>query len=84
VVIEEARMATQILATDRPFLLRQPTNTLPGAQSDAQHDASHDAAWERAKNETGNVFRGLFYALLFNIFLVLALASGWEFWRVIR
>lgn len=73
-------MATQILSTDRPFLLHQSTDPHPNAQPGATHDTTP----EKVKAEPGNIFRGLFFALLFNILLVLTIAACWELWRVIR
>lgn len=32
----------------------------------------------------GGALRGIFYAMLFNIFLFLAGTTIWEFWRLIR
>jgi hypothetical protein len=34
--------------------------------------------------EDGNVFRGLFFALLFNLFLLLTGSVDWELWRLMR
>jgi hypothetical protein len=77
-------MATQILTTGRPFLLQQSTDTRPSTQPNRQQNTTQNTAAQEVKNQPGSIFRGLFFALLFNIFLVLVLAAGWELWHVIR
>jgi hypothetical protein len=64
-------MATQIFGTDHASLLP--------LQADACSDAGHEV-----KEKDGNIFRGFFFAMLFNLFLVLTGVAGWELWRILR
>jgi hypothetical protein len=64
-------MATQIFETD-------PAVGLPRSA-----DTSETAESEEGEKQ-GSPFRGLFFAMLFNAFLVLTGAAGWELWRLIR
>jgi hypothetical protein len=72
-------VATQILGTDHAVLLPNQTEDRP----DAGHDEACDASIEIQEHE-GNVFRGIFYAMLFNIFLLLTGAAGWALWQLMR
>ena len=67
-------MSTQFFGTDIPALL-SPTDETPDTSSDANPDRHH---------EDGSAFRGLFFAMLFNLFLLLAIAAGLELWRITR
>jgi hypothetical protein len=64
-------MATQILETDH-------TGLLP-LEADAFSDTGHEV-----QEEDGHIFRDFFFAMLFNLFLVLTGAAGWELWRILR
>lgn len=64
-------MATQILGTDRALLLSSPADSL-------QHERPE------LNQEEGNVFRGFFYAMIFNVMLFLTGAAGWELLRLLR
>ena len=75
-------MSTQFFGTDIPALLssddkirdQTPDQTLDEI-SDANPDLHH---------QDGSAFRGLFFAMLFNLFLLLAIAAGLELWRITR
>lgn len=69
--LEDAPMAAQILGADQTALLPR--------HADACSDAGHEV-----QEEEGDVFRGFFFAMLFNVFLVLTAAAGWELWRILR
>ena len=64
-------MATQILETGHAGLLPR--------EADACSDAGNEV-----QEEEGHIFRGFFFAMLFNLFLVLTGAAGWELWRILR
>lgn len=64
-------MATQTLEADHTALLP--------SQADACSDTGHEV-----QEEEGRIFRGFFFAMLFNLFLVLTGAAGWELWRILR
>lgn len=68
-------MATQIVGTDHVLLF-------PGS-TDTPQRISRDERSER-EEERGNVLRGFFYAMLFNLFLLLTSAAGWVLWRIVR
>jgi hypothetical protein len=72
-------MATQILGSDHRFLFQQSTDVYPDTNCDVKDDATHEM-----HNEDGNVFRGFFFAMLFNIILFLTGAAVWELWRLTR
>jgi hypothetical protein len=67
-------MATQIYGSDHILLFPRPA------------DVSQQTGWDdtREREERGNVFRGFFYAVLFNLFLLLTSAAGWVLWRIVR
>lgn len=67
-------MATQILRTDLVLLLPRPGEA-PGC---AERD--YDCEFPE---EEGSPFRGLFFAMIFNVLLLIVGAAGWELWRLI-
>jgi hypothetical protein len=72
-------MATRILKRDHAVPLSRQPDVCPAANDDAGGDTSYEV-----HEEDGNVFRGFFFAMLFNAMLVLTGAAGWELWRLIR
>ncbi len=68
-------MATQICGTDHVLLFPRPTGV--------SDQTSRDERGEQ-EEERENVFRGFFYAMLFNLFLLLTSAAGWVLWRIVR
>lgn len=72
-------MATQFFGADIPALLPRAKdecrNKTPDNISDANPELHH---------QDGSAFRGLFFAMLFNLFLLLAISAGWELWRLLR
>jgi len=65
-------MSTQFFGTDIPALFSPADKTRDETRDDPQ------------LHEDGNAFRGLFFAMLFNLFLLLAIAAGLELWRAVR
>jgi hypothetical protein len=48
-------------------------------------DQSESPDWDSfEEEEQGSVFRGFFYAMLFNVLLLATGAAGWELWRLLR
>lgn len=76
-------MATHIMGADHGLLLPRPTDSCWGATYDAGCDARPEQSREIHQGD-GSVFRGFFFAMLFNLFLLLVGAAGWEVWRVVR
>jgi hypothetical protein len=72
-------MATQFFGADIPALLSHPADECPDKTSDELYDANPEL-----RREDGNIFRGFFFAMLFNLFLLLAIAAGLELWRILR
>jgi hypothetical protein len=72
-------MATQFFGADIPALLPRPTDECPDRTPDEIFDANPEL-----HHEDGNIFRGFFFAMLFNLILLLAIAAGWEIWRAVR
>lgn len=68
-------MATQSVGTDHVLVFPSPT--------DVPQRISREEIRERAE-ERGDVLRGFFYAMLFNLFLLLTSAAGWVLWRIVR
>ena len=64
-------MATQIIGSDHAVLLSY------------EADARKSAECEAYEPE-GNHVRGLFYAMVFNVMLLVTAAAGWELWRLMR
>jgi hypothetical protein len=64
-------MATQIFETDPTVVCPRPADV---------YEAEDSAGQE----QQGGAFRGFFFAMLFNVFLVLTGAAGWELWRLMR
>lgn len=64
-------MSTQIFETDQIALLPRPTGV------------SNDEIGEMHQQD-GGAFRGFFFAMVFNLLLLLTGAAGWELWRIIR
>jgi len=64
-------MATQTFEADRPVVLPRPTDT-----------CEPEIASERELQ--GGVYRGLFFAMFFNAFLLFTGAAAWEVWRLMR
>jgi hypothetical protein len=50
---------------------------------DQSKDADRDED-SKAREEHGSAVRGLIFAMIFNLFLLLIAAAGWELWRIIR
>ncbi|HEX5234803.1 MAG TPA: hypothetical protein VFW25_05675 [Silvibacterium sp.] len=73
-------MATQVFRPDYALLLPRPTDPFRGATYDIGHQGIQEDSAE-LEGEKGNVFRGFFFAMLFNLFLLLTGAAGWEVWR---
>lgn len=67
-------MATQLLRPDLVLLLPRPGEVSGCAERDETSDLSR---------EDGGAFRGLFFAMIFNVLLLLVGAAGWELWRLI-
>ena len=67
-------MATQILG-------RNHTVLIPDRVDSAQH--VEDAGSEVRERE-GSAARGLFFAMVFNVLLVLAGLAVWQAWRILR
>jgi hypothetical protein len=67
-------MATHTLGSNHDLLL---THT-----AGAFTDAAYDEACET--RDDGNAFRGLFFAMIFNVMLVLTGAAGWVLWTLLR
>ena len=65
-------MATQILRTNLALLLPRPS------ESYQERDADRDLP-----EEEGSPFQGLFFAMIFNVLLLIVGAAGWELWRLI-
>ena len=65
-------MSTQIFETDQIVLLPRPTGV------------SNDEIGEMYEQDGSSVFRGFFFAMVFNLLLLLTGAAGWELWRIIR
>lgn len=76
-------MATQIFRPDLALLLPRPTEPFRGATYDVGHHARLEKSSE-LDGPKGNVFRGFFFAMLFNLFLLLTGAAAWELWQVLR
>jgi hypothetical protein len=72
-------MATQFFGADIPALLPRPTDECPDKTPD-----NISAANPELHQEDGNIFRGFSFAMLFNLVLLLAIAAGWELWRIMR
>jgi hypothetical protein len=68
-------MATQILGADHSILRPRPIGACTETTADERFEL-HE--------ETGSVFRGFFFAMLFNLLLVLIGATVWEVWRFLR
>ncbi len=64
-------MATQIFDSNHP--------ALPSRQAQAEFETE-----QSEPEQPGGIFIGLFYALLFDVFLVLLFVGAWELWRVLR
>ncbi|MGC2161926.1 MAG: hypothetical protein WA634_08465 [Silvibacterium sp.] len=64
-------MATQIFETDRAVILPRQADTC-------------EAAEHAEQEQNGNAFRGFFFAMLFNAFLLMTGAAAWELWRLVR
>jgi hypothetical protein len=44
-----------------------------------------EASFENEAGEPhGGIVRGLFFAMLFNVFLACTVAAAWELWRLMR
>lgn len=71
-------MSTQFFGTDIPALL-SPTDETPDPAPDETSDANPEL-----HHEDGSAFRGFFFAMLFNLFFLLAIAAGLELWRITR
>lgn len=69
-------MATQLFGADLSGLLARPADKTHDQTPDETSDANPEL-----HHQDGSAFRGLFFALLFNLFLLLAIAMGWEIWR---
>lgn len=78
-------MATQILGTDNVILFRKSIDICSEARvcSETRNQCSEDALSE-LREECGSVFRGFFYAMLFNLLLLFTGVAVWELWRVLR
>jgi hypothetical protein len=72
-------MSTQFFAADIPALLPRATDECPNKTPDNISDSNPEL-----HHEDGNAFRGLFFAMLFNLILLLAIAAGLELWRITR
>lgn len=72
-------MSTQFFGTDIPALLARSADKT----SDQTPDETSDANPELHHGD-GSAFRGLFFVMLFNLFLLLVIAMGWELWRITR
>lgn len=68
-------MATHTLGSNHDLLL---THTA-GAFTDAAYDETCETS-----NDAGNAFRGLFFAMIFNVMLGLTGAAGWVLWRILQ
>jgi hypothetical protein len=66
-------MAAQIMGTD--LSVRIPQQTEIGTSEHAREEIGQD---------DGSAFRGFFFAMLFNLFLLITGIAGWELWRLIR
>ena len=66
-------MATQIMGTDLSVRIPQQ----PEIET-SEHGCNEIA------QEDGGAFRGFFFAMLFNLFLLITGIAGWEIWRLIR
>lgn len=71
-------MATHFFGADIPALLPRPTDECPDKTPDNISDANPEL------HHDGDIFRGFFFAMLFNLILLLAIAAGWEIWRAVR
>jgi len=68
-------VATQIFDSNHP--------ALPSRQAHAEFEAEFETE-QSEPEQPGGIFIGLFYALLFDVFLVLLFVGAWELWRVLR
>ena len=75
-------MSTKFFGTDIPALL-SPADKSRDQTPDRSLDEISDANPE-FHHEDGSAFRGLFFAMLFNLILLLAIAAGVELWRITR
>lgn len=66
-------MATQIYGKDHPMM-----DPLADASRSTQNQGNAQPVGPR-----GGAIRGFFFAMVFNVLLVLAALSAWELWRVI-
>jgi hypothetical protein len=64
-------MATHILGTDQRVVFPH------------QADGNEEEI-DTGQEEQGGALRGLFFAMLFNVFLLITGAAAWEIWRLIR
>lgn len=67
-------MATHTLGSNRDLLLAHTAGSFT--------DAAYDETCETPNG--GNAFRGLFFAMIFNVMLVLTGAAGWVLWALLR
>ena len=68
-------MATQILGRNHTVLVPDRT--------DVNHHIEENVDYESRERE-GSVARGFFFAMVFNVGLVLLGFAAWEIWRALR
>ncbi|HTV03961.1 MAG TPA: hypothetical protein VME86_01235 [Acidobacteriaceae bacterium] len=64
-------MATHVFDSKHPAVLKQ--------QARGEIDVE-----QREREFDGGAFRGFFYAMLFDVFLILLFAGAWELWHILR